>query len=117
MGVGLPIAMSDSVPVNPDETGGSSEEKPKATLADLRDLTRVTPTHIIPCKDCGESVEVKAVSCGNCSGPLVSDSERAALKAVLVRETTAKISHGGLRGLLGLAHHEAEALLSFLKKI
>ena len=107
--------MPESDPVNPDETGAPSNDRPKASLAVDMTIASVTPSHILPCRDCGLPVEIKSVSCGSCSGP--TEAERDALRAVLVRETTAKVAHGGLRGLLGLNHDEAEALVSFLKRV
>lgn len=47
----------------------------------------------------------------------LSDAERAALAAVLERETTSRPSYEGLRQLLSLSHPLSEALLGLLRRI
>lgn len=49
-------------------------------------------------------------------GIVLSDAERRVLAAVLDRQRTAAIVHGGLGGLLGLLPADAEVLLDFLRR-
>jgi len=47
----------------------------------------------------------------------ITPEERTVLKKVLERETTAKVAHGGLKGLLSLNDSDTGILLGFLKRI
>ena len=48
---------------------------------------------------------------------LISDEERAVLAKVLDRDRTARVSYGGLQGLLSLSSDDAGVLLAFLSRI
>ncbi len=74
-------------------------------MAKLSGPASVTPG---PSTKAQKSVGPKTVS--------VSEDEIVAARAVLDRERTAAISHGGLRGLLSLSTDEHAALVALLSR-